>query len=89
MRRLMKRVMQRPKSADRRNITQKQIDVYDYIRHCIHSGTPPTVREISAYMGLSKTGARCHIQALARKGYITLTPNKQRNIRLNGDNREA
>jgi len=65
-----------------KQITKRQQSVLDYIKHCMRSGMPPSVREVSDYMELSKTGARCHIKALEKKGYIYLVPRQARNIRL-------
>ena len=65
-----------------KQITKRQQDAFDFIRHCIRSGMSTSVRVTSDYMQLSKTGARCHIQALVRKGYLFLGPNKRRNSRI-------
>ena len=62
--------------------TQKA--VYEFI--CIYieeNFIPPTVREIGAAVGLKSTSTvHMHLQNLAAKGLIILTPSKQRSITL-------
>ena len=67
-----------------KNLTQRQIQVLEYIEQTIQEqGMPPTVAEITTGLGLSSTnGVRGHLQALARKGAIELIPNASRGIRL-------
>jgi repressor LexA len=65
-------------------LTSRQRQVLDYIRrHTATTGMPPTRTEIAKALGFrSANAARDHLQALARKGAITLTPNTSRGIRI-------
>jgi repressor LexA len=66
-----------------KRLTKRQQDALDYIKHCMLSHSiPPSIREVSRFMRSSSTGARCHIKALEKKGYIYLVPRQARNIRL-------
>ncbi len=64
--------------------TARQQQVLDYLRQQIQAnGLPPTLHELMAAFGWSSpTGAAKHLQALAAKGLIQLSPNKARGIRL-------
>ena len=67
-------------------LTDRQKEVYDYLRrfHSEH-GYPPTYRDIVEHFGFSgPTAALCHLKALAKKGYIEVTPNLSRGIRFTG-----
>lgn len=48
-------------------LTRRQREALDYIRQ---QKIPPSIREISSAMGLSKLGAAQHVNRLVRKGYI-------------------
>ncbi|MDO5055962.1 MAG: transcriptional repressor LexA [Lautropia sp.] len=67
-------------------LTPRQQQVLDFLRTQIHStGLPPTIHELMAAFGWSSpTGAAKHLQALAAKGVIALSPGKARGIRLLG-----
>lgn len=54
-------------------LTDRQQEILDFIVQAIQSkGYPPTLREISHRFDISSTqGARRHIDALEKKGYIT------------------
>jgi len=45
-------------------------------------GYLPTVREIGAHFGFLWPAARRHIQSLAKKGFIRITPTKSRGIEI-------
>lgn len=70
--------------AKRDQLTQRQRDVYDFIRDRIFSrGYGPTVREIGEGFGIrSPNGVMCHLRALEKKGLISREPNMSRAIRL-------
>lgn len=63
-------------------MTKPQRKIYDYLVTQCHDGTPPTIREIQAMMGVSSpNGIVCHLRALKRKGLIEMSENKARSIR--------
>lgn len=65
-------------------LTQRQQQILNLIRHAIdNTGFPPTRAEIAAELGFrSANAAEEHLQALARKGAIELSPGTSRGIRL-------
>src|SRR5690606_7495360 len=65
-------------------LTQKQREVYEFIREKIHSrGYGPTVREIGSHFNISSpNGVMCHLKALEKKGLIVREPNMSRAITL-------
>ncbi|MDO4904903.1 MAG: transcriptional repressor LexA [Lautropia sp.] len=65
-------------------LTIRQQQVLDHLRRQIQTtGLPPTIHELMAAFGwASPSGAVKHLQALAAKGAIQLSPNKARGIRL-------
>ena len=66
------------------DLTQRQTEIFDFIRSRLHdTGFPPTREDIARQFGFSsKTGAQDHLMAIARKGYIELVPGNARGIRL-------
>src|SRR5436309_856376 len=70
--------------ADLEQLTDRQREVYKFIREKIHSrGYGPTVREIGAQFGIaSPNGVMCHLRALERKGLVDREPNLSRAITL-------
>jgi SOS-response transcriptional repressor LexA len=52
--------------------TDRQREVLDFIRGYIADhARPPTVREISARLGITSTnGTVCHVRALVKKGWL-------------------
>ena len=63
-----------------RSLTSRQEQILNFIRT---RRLPPTVREICAEFGFkSPNGAMCHLQALARKGYIARDPMRARAIHV-------
>jgi repressor LexA len=68
-------------------LTSRQQEILNLIRrHVLESGFPPTRAEIAAELGFrSVNAAEDHLQALAKKGAIQLTPGTSRGIRLKND----
>jgi repressor LexA len=68
-------------------LTDIQTTVFEFIREKLTTGqSAPTSREVAAEFGWSsKRAAECHIEALVKKGYLTVTPGKVRSLRLKGD----
>src|SRR5213593_2318344 len=58
--------------ADYTQLTQRQKDIYEFIRDKIESrGYGPTVREIGLGFNIkSPNGVMCHLKALEKKGLI-------------------
>jgi repressor LexA len=65
-------------------LTPRQAEILALITTAIHeSGLPPTRAEIATRLGFaSANAAEEHLRALARKGYIELTPGTSRGIRI-------
>lgn len=65
-------------------LTARQEQILNLIRDAIeNTGFPPTRAEIAAELGFrSANAAEEHLQALARKGAIEITPGTSRGIRL-------
>ncbi len=65
-------------------LTARQSEILDLITNAIdESGSPPTRAEIASQLGFaSANAAEEHLRALAKKGYIELTPGTSRGIRI-------
>jgi repressor LexA len=72
-------------------LTARQEEILNLIREAIeNTGFPPTRAEIAAELGFkSANAAEEHLQALARKGAIEISPGTSRGIRLVGAAAEA
>jgi SOS-response transcriptional repressor LexA len=66
------------------SLTRQQARVLAFIGESLsQAGRPPTLREIaSAFTMASTNGAKCHLRALERKGYIERSAHTARGIRL-------
>lgn len=53
-------------------LTPRQAEVWSFFRgYCFARGYPPTLREVSAFLGAKTVNAaRCHLAALVRKGLL-------------------
>ncbi len=71
-------------------LTPRQQEILDLINASVRElGYPPTRAEIAARLGFrSANAAEDHLQALARKGVIELTPGASRGIRIADSQRE-
>src|SRR5437868_9261928 len=71
-------------------LTARQEQILNLIKDAIdNTGFPPTRAEIAAELGFrSANAAEEHLQALARKGAIEISPGTSRGIRLRDMNRE-
>lgn len=82
----LKRVSADPAEAPRltARLTPRQQQILDWIRgHLEATGMPPTRAEIAAGLGFSTaSSAEDHLQALAKKGALELTPGASRGLRL-------
>ena len=65
-----------------KNLTPRQNEVLELIKECMQeSGMPPTRAETALRLGFkSANAAEEHLQALARKGAIRITPRVARSI---------
>lgn len=65
-------------------LTPRQQQILDFIRQeVVANGMPPTIAEIATAMQVNSTnGIRGHLQALERKGAISLIPGASRGIQL-------
>ena len=74
----------RSDSIELPRLTARQQQILDWIRgHMEANGMPPTRAEIATGLGFSTaSSAEDHLQALARKGAIELTPGSARGMRL-------
>ncbi len=65
-------------------LTSRQAEILEFIRSQIEAtGFPPTRAEIAQALGFrSVNAAEEHVKALVKKGYIELSPNASRGIRL-------
>jgi len=68
-------------------LTDRQRQTLSYIAETVGGrGYPPSVREICEALGLaSSSTVHSHLQALQRKGYISIDPTKPRAIELHFD----
>jgi hypothetical protein len=73
---------ERPPAA--RALTPRQFEIFGFLKASLAStGLPPTRSEIARHFGFaSLNAAECHLRAIADKGYLTLTPNISRGIRI-------
>lgn len=69
-------------------LTPRQEQILNLIKQAIDTtGFPPTRAEIATELGFrSANAAEEHLQALARKGAIEISPGTSRGIRLTGEN---
>lgn len=66
-----------------RELTEKQINILDYIeRYIAEQGYPPTIREIGEQFGITAKGAYDHLKAIEKKGFIKCEKNRSRAIEL-------
>src|SRR5215470_10355574 len=74
----------RPIMPDFSSLTERQREIYDFIRSKIESrGYGPTVREIGLAFDIkSPNGVMCHLKALVKKGLIKRQDRSARAIEL-------
>ncbi|MGZ0720310.1 LexA family protein [Kluyvera cryocrescens] len=71
-------------------LTPRQRDVFNAIRdYKARVGFPPTMFELAGLIGCSSPNAAAdHVNALKRKGYITVAPGVARGITILGENED-
>jgi len=66
-----------------KGLTQRQREVYDFIREFIHRNHyPPTIREIATNFRFSVKGSYDHVKALEKKGWLRCHGNRSRTIEI-------
>jgi len=66
-----------------KGLTQRQREVFDFIREFIHKNRyPPTIREIADNFHFSVKGSYDHVKALEKKGYLRCHGNRSRAIEI-------
>jgi repressor LexA len=66
-----------------KGLTQRQREVFDFIRAFIRSNRyPPTIREIATSFHFSVKGSYDHVKALERKGFLKCHENRSRAIEV-------
>ena len=70
-----------------RNMTDRQTEILEFIyQHATEHSLPPTRAEIAKHFGFrSPNAAEMHVQALARKNMLEITPNASRALRLTAE----
>jgi repressor LexA len=66
-----------------KGLTQRQREVFDFIREFIRLNRyPPTIREIATHFGFSVKGSYDHVHALEKKGFLRCQENRSRAIEI-------
>jgi len=75
----------------KKNLTERQQEIYEFIRSVIdRRGIPPTMREIGEQFAIRSTnGVEGHLAALEDRGLITRERGKSRSIVLRADGNPA
>lgn len=67
-------------------LNEKQQKMLEFLRQRVHSGVPPTIREICQAAGIKSTStAHAYLQKLQEAGYIDRDSGLTRSIRLPGE----
>jgi repressor LexA len=67
-----------------KQMTARQKEIYSFLESFIEQeGYSPSIREVAGHFGISAMGARDHLQALEKKGFIQSGNNTSRSIVLN------
>lgn len=65
-------------------LTNRQRQVFDFIRGCVDAGEPPTMREIAESLSITLSRAHASVKQLEHRGLITTTPRCPRSIAIVG-----
>lgn len=73
--------------AGKKQLTDRQEDILIFIQQFLQeNGYPPTLREIGKKFGISSTfGVKRHLEALTKKGYLSILSNASRGISITKD----
>lgn len=67
----------------------RQKEIFNFLKtHVKEKGYPPTMREIGERFGFTWPGARGHLKAIEKKGYIKINPLKARGLEIPGFGRK-
>lgn len=73
-----------------KTLTERQKEVYEYIREFIHDNRyPPTIREIAGNFKFSVRGSYDHVKALEKKGFLRCHENRSRALEIVADEKEG
>lgn len=74
-----------------KELTERQKQIYDFIKeHILFYGYSPTYRDIAKKFNFASTfGARRHVEALIKKGFLTVENNASRTIQLTEQDQTA
>lgn len=67
------------------NLTDRQQTIFNFIEYFVEeNGYPPTYREIGFHFDISSTfGVKRHIDALIKKGFLSIAENSSRTLSIN------
>ena len=66
-------------------LTERQKEILNFLKAYVRDhGYPPTMREIGEHFGFTWPGARGHLRALEKKGFIKINPLKARGLEVSG-----
>ena len=66
-----------------KQLAPRQKEVYEFIKEFISlNGYSPTYREVAKELNIALKGVFDHIMAIQKKGYLTVTHNKARTIKI-------
>ena len=63
-------------------LTNREVEVLDYVVEEFTHARAPLYREIAEYFGFSREVAENHLKSLRQKGYVTGGPGTNRHLRL-------
>ncbi len=73
-----------PVPLDLPELTERQAEIFSFIKEKIKKQETPTIREIGTRFGIkSPNGVMCHLKALERKGLISRRDSSSRNGKVN------
>lgn len=62
-------------------ITPRQLEILEVVKQLIEEkGYSPTHAEIAEVLDIKMSGVQRHLQALVKKGHISMTPGRSRSI---------
>jgi repressor LexA len=66
-------------------LTERQEEILNFLKAYVRDhGYPPTMREIGEHFGFTWPGARGHLRAIEKKGFIKINPLKARGLEVTG-----
>jgi len=69
------------KGRNMRPLTPIQNDIFVYLKsYIMEKGYSPSSQDVGDHFKMSRKGAYCHLRALCKKGYISMSPGVARSI---------